>query len=85
MKELTIGRWEKGQTEIPLSAEIVVRMLFTETVLNRKPKVKDLLNLIADLEDEIDRHTLSLDKTKGQWTAVNGAERASVAKVSAAA
>lgn len=67
--ELTIGRWEKGQTEIPLSAEAIVRIMFAETVREKKGRVRDLLERIADLEDEIDRHTLTFDKTKGLWTA----------------
>jgi putative transcriptional regulator len=67
--ELTIGRWEKGHTEIPLSAEAVVRMLFTEKVREKKGRISDLLERIADLEDERDRHTLTFDKAKGLWTA----------------
>ncbi|MGH6735015.1 MAG: helix-turn-helix domain-containing protein [Methyloceanibacter sp.] len=74
VRELTIGRWEKGQTEIPVSAEAIVRMLFAESVGEKKGRVKDLLERIADLEDEIDRcksarHTrLTLDESKGRWT-----------------
>jgi hypothetical protein len=66
VKELTIGRWEKGQSEIPVSAEAIVRMLFAETTTGRKGRVKEVLDRIADLEDEIDR-TIRLDTNNGQW------------------
>jgi DNA-binding transcriptional regulator YiaG len=71
VKELTVGRWEKGQTDIPFSAEVVVRMLFVESLGNKNkpaPKIKDFLERIADLEDGIDRH-LTFKKQNGHWIA----------------
>ena len=67
VRELTIGRWEKGQSEIPLSADALVRMLFLESVGHRKGRVRDLLERMADLEDEIDRRQLTLEKSNGEW------------------
>ena len=32
IKELTIGRWERGESEIPVSAEAAVRTMFLESL-----------------------------------------------------
>ncbi len=69
VKELTIGRWERGESEIPVSTEAAVRTMFLESLGERK-KMKELLEHIADLEDEIDRHALKMDENKGRWTAL---------------
>jgi putative transcriptional regulator len=65
VRELTIARWEKGQSEIPLSADAIVRQLFKESI-GRAGSMKELLERIADLEDDID-HTLTLRESKGKW------------------
>lgn len=66
VKELTIGRWEREESEIPLSSEVVVRVMFRES-LGEEGDVKGLLEQIADIEDEIDRRTLTLRENRGRW------------------
>jgi len=65
VRELTIARWEKGQSEIPLSADAIVRQLFKESI-GTAGSIKELLDCIADLETDID-HTLTLGKEKKKW------------------
>jgi DNA-binding transcriptional regulator YiaG len=69
VKELTVGRWERGESEIPVSTEAAVRLMFLET-LGERGTMKELLERIADLDDEIDRHTLQMRETKGTWAAL---------------
>ncbi|MGH6847286.1 MAG: hypothetical protein ACREC0_07565 [Methylocella sp.] len=64
-RELTIGRWEKGQSEIPLSADALVRQLFAESI-GEQCSMKKLLEGIADLEDNIDQ-IMTLEKSKQKW------------------
>jgi len=68
VKELTILRWERGDSEIPVAAEAAVRVMFWESLGKRGKKMKDLLEEIADIEDEIDRRTLTLRESHGEWT-----------------
>jgi len=74
VRELTVARWEKGQSEIPLSADAIVRQLFAESIGKNGP-IKELLERIADLEDDIDR-TLTLGQSKRKWQVVSRAHRA---------
>jgi putative transcriptional regulator len=68
VKELTVGRWERGESEIPLSAEAVVRTMFLESNGQQEGRIKKLLEDIADLDDEIDRQgKITLQKSKGRW------------------
>jgi putative transcriptional regulator len=69
VKELTVGRWEKEESEIPVSTEATVRTMFLESLGERR-KMKELLEQIADLDDEIDRHTLKMRECKGRWAAL---------------
>jgi DNA-binding transcriptional regulator YiaG len=66
VKELTVGRWERGETEIPLLAEVAVRKMFLESV-GQTGHFKKLLERLADLEDEIDRNRLTLQEKNGKW------------------
>lgn len=66
VKELTIGRWERGESDIPLSTDAVVRMMFLE-MSGTKGKIKKLLEEIADLDDEIDRRVLTMRENSGRW------------------
>jgi putative transcriptional regulator len=74
VRELTVGRWEKGQSEIPLSADAIVRQLFAESIGKHGP-IKELLERIADLEDDLDR-TLTLGQSKKKWQVVSRAHQA---------
>ncbi|HXW24606.1 MAG TPA: helix-turn-helix domain-containing protein [Xanthobacteraceae bacterium] len=66
VKELTVGRWERGESEIPLSSEAIVRAMFLES-LGEKGELKGLLEEIADLEDEIAHYRLIARENKGRW------------------
>jgi DNA-binding transcriptional regulator YiaG len=68
VKELTVARWEKEQTEIPVSAEAIVRTMFAEST-GKKGGIRETLERIADLEDELDR-TVILKKQKGNWVPI---------------
>jgi putative transcriptional regulator len=74
VRELTIARWEKGQSEIPVSADAIVRQLFKESI-GKTGSIKQLLERIADLEDDID-HTITLGKPKGKWELMKQKEAA---------
>lgn len=65
VKELTVGRWEKGQP-IPRSAEAVVRAMFAESV-GKDSSIKAILEHIADIEDAADDQMLELRPTSKGW------------------
>jgi putative transcriptional regulator len=67
VKELTIGRWERGESEIPVPAEVVVRMMFLQNLGEKGAEIKKLCERIADLEDEMDRQTLKMREIRGRW------------------
>lgn len=69
VKELTIGRWERGESEVPVSTDAAVRTMFLES-LGVKGKMRELLERIADLEDEIDCTMLKMRENKGRWAAL---------------
>jgi len=74
VKELTIGRWERGESEIPLPTDILVRQLYLESLGEEgRRRIKPLLDKIADLDDEIDRQAkIKLRKPKGQhWNVLD--------------
>jgi len=55
VKELTVGRWEKGETEIPLATDAVLRKMYSDTIVGKKSEtMRQLLERIADLEEAID-------------------------------
>ena len=60
VKELTVARWEKGQTKIPVTADATIRALYQEHI-NGNQKISDILRLIADLEDRIDKIMMEHD------------------------
>jgi len=69
LKELTVGRWERGDTEIPLTAEAVVRVMFRDSLGDTGQKhIKKLLEEIADLDDEVSQHVVAMRETRGRWS-----------------
>jgi len=64
VKELTVARWEKGQTKIPLSADATIRILYQEKIGGNR-KLSELLQSIADIEDFIDRKIIMEDTAEG--------------------
>jgi DNA-binding transcriptional regulator YiaG len=67
VKELTIGRWEREESEIPAIAEAAVRAMFQQS-LKEGFQFRKLLEEMADLEDEMARPTLTMQERKGRWT-----------------
>ena len=51
--------------EIPFSADAIVRQLFAESIGKNGP-IKELVERIADMEDDID-WTLTLGQSKKKW------------------
>jgi putative transcriptional regulator len=66
VKELTVGRWERGHSEIPVSAEAVVRTMFLES-LGLESRIRKLCEQIADIEDESDRGAMKVQEKRGRW------------------
>lgn len=68
VRELTVARWEKGQTEIPVATEAALRQWYGESV-GEHPGMRELLGLIADLEDELDQRILlrKPERPKSKW------------------
>ncbi len=64
VKELTIARWEKGQTKIPVTADATIRLLYREHIGGNQG-ISDILRSIADLEDRMDR--MVMEETAGKW------------------
>jgi len=64
VKELTIARWEKGQTKIPVTADATIRLLYGEHIGENRG-ITDILRSIADLEDRTVR--MVMEETAGKW------------------
>ena len=45
----TVARWEKGQTEVPGSADRLIRLLYLEQVAG-EPQVRELLEVLSHLD-----------------------------------
>jgi DNA-binding transcriptional regulator YiaG len=74
VRELTVGRWEKGRSEIPLSADAIVRQLFAESI-GKNGSIKELLERIGGMENDID-WTLTLEQSKRKWQLASRAHQA---------
>jgi len=66
VRELTVARWEKGQTRIPLTADATIRVLYEEHVGGRNQKLSDLLESLAELDDVPDR--IMMEETNEGWS-----------------
>jgi DNA-binding transcriptional regulator YiaG len=65
--ELTVARWEKEERPIPRASEGLLRVLYAEHI-GSKGKLSELLERIADLEDEIDdQKTLKMRESPRGW------------------
>lgn len=64
--EQTVARWEKGTgKKVPQMADATIRLLYSEHV-GGNMKITELLESIADLEDEIDGK-MKLQETSDGW------------------
>jgi DNA-binding transcriptional regulator YiaG len=62
----TVARWEKGVTDIPTSADRIIRLLFREKS-KQNPEVLKLIERLNEIEDTaIDRHHC-FEETKNGW------------------
>ena len=53
--ERTVSRWETEAISMPKQADALLRLLYEEHANLGNESIKDILERIADLEDEIDR------------------------------
>lgn len=68
VNEQTVHRWETAKTDIPKPAESLIRCLYDEQIENTKGlNIRQRLERIADLEDEIDGQKLTATVKKGKW------------------
>lgn len=66
VKELTVARWEKSASEIPLATEAVVREMYLDSVGEGHKPIRELLEAIADLDNKLDQR-IELRKPKKKW------------------
>jgi putative transcriptional regulator len=64
--EQTIHRWESGKSDIPRTADALVRMLYCQQFDSKcKVNVKERLEKLADLEDAADSELIGKNSSKG--------------------
>lgn len=68
--EQTVHRWETGKSNMPRAAEALLRLMYRKDTASG---VRDQLNRIADLEDEIDHKQQMIFELmanrRGEWKA----------------
>lgn len=70
VRELTVSRWEKEETEIPVATEAVVREMYLDSI-GEGGRIRELLEKIADLDDRLDEaKTIRVRKPKKNWEVV---------------
>lgn len=67
--EQTVHRWENGKTDVPKPAEALIRFLYAEHSKegDYSVKLKERLQRLADLENEIDGHRMTVDFVEDEW------------------
>lgn len=64
--EQTIHRWESGKSDIPRSADALVRLLYVQQYSKQsKVDVRACLEKLADLEDAADKELIAKGSSKG--------------------
>jgi DNA-binding transcriptional regulator YiaG len=71
VRELTVARWEKGHSDIPVATDAALRQMYAESH-GQHPRMREVLDRIADLEDKIDQLVLS-KLPKRDWQVVREA------------
>lgn len=71
VKELTVARWEKGETEIPLATDAVLRKMYSESTGGKNKPIRELLEAIAELEEALDEE-IRLEKNQ-DWKILKSA------------
>jgi putative transcriptional regulator len=54
VRELTVARWEKGQSDIPVATDAALRQMYAQSQ-GQHPGMRELLERIADLDDKMDQ------------------------------
>ena len=71
VSEQTVHRWEAEKSAFPRAAEALVRRLYLEHGSVEEETLRDSLNRIADIEDELDHKqhmTFALSgRTRTRW------------------
>jgi putative transcriptional regulator len=62
----TVARWEKGQTDIPRTADVTLRALYLEFV-NEASKIGALLRMLADNEIAEEREKMVFAENENVW------------------
>ena len=61
VKELTVGRWERGQVNIPAVVDAALRALYREKV-SGNARIADIFRSIADMEATADKLVMEEDE-----------------------
>jgi len=72
VKELTVARWEKEETEVPMATEAVLRQMYSEYIGKKNKPIRKLLEEIAELEDVLDEKVRWNESKKG-WEILKAA------------
>jgi DNA-binding transcriptional regulator YiaG len=69
VSEQAVARWEKGKSGLPKPAEALIRLLYREFIgeAGKKTGIREKLERIAELEDEIDGDKVTVKKRNGGW------------------
>src|SRR5690606_22917159 len=75
VRELTVARWEKGISDIPVATDAALRQMYADTFSKEHTRMREMLERIADLEDEIDQLILLKppQPPKSGWQVVKAA------------
>ncbi|MGI9276235.1 MAG: helix-turn-helix domain-containing protein [Endozoicomonas sp.] len=66
VEDQTIARWEKDQTAIPRTADVLLRSLYLESI-NRESHIGHLLKVLAESETREAMQDLRLREVENQW------------------
>jgi DNA-binding transcriptional regulator YiaG len=70
VSDQTVARWEKEETEIPRTAELVIRNYFLQSKFG-DTKIKELTDKLASLDAEKIMLDIYLEETQETWFAVD--------------
>jgi putative transcriptional regulator len=66
VEEQTVRRWEQDKVAIPRTADVSLRVLYSEHI-GGNDKLSEMLHRLADFDDAIDRLTLTLFGSPEGW------------------
>lgn len=62
----TIARWEKGQTTIPRTSDVALRVYYTES-MNEQSSIGFLLKMLADSDAQNTKGKIVFEAKNAQW------------------